>query len=115
MRKKSPTAEGGTTIAVMAKTAPATRKASAAAPASNLAQLKDVRVMVSMELGRTQKTVQEILDLGEQSLLELDRLVGEPIDIFINSKLFARGEVVTIGENFGVRVTEILGQKPEGE
>ena len=90
-------------------------RGSAVPPATNMAQLQGVRVSVSMELGRTEKTLNELLDIGEQSLIELDRQVGEPIDIHLNGQLFARGEVVTIGENFGVRITEILGQEREGK
>ncbi|MBI2503852.1 MAG: FliM/FliN family flagellar motor switch protein [Candidatus Latescibacteria bacterium] len=84
-------------------------------PPINLAQLQGVKVRVSMELGRTEKTLYELLDIGEQSLIELDKRAGEPIDLFLNGQLFARGEVVTVGENFGVRVTEILGREPEAK
>jgi flagellar motor switch protein FliN/FliY len=49
-----------------------------------------------------------VLQLGEQSLVELDKQVGEPVDILVNGKIFARGEVVTVSENFGVRITELL-------
>ena len=75
----------------------------------NIARLLDVDMMVTIELGRTDKTLEEVLSLGEQSLVELDKQVGEPVDILVNGKLFARGEVVTVSENFGVRITEILG------
>ena len=71
-------------------------------------RLPDVPVTVSMELGRTMTTLNEMLSIGEQSLIEMDRRVGDPIDIFLNGTLFARGEVVTVNENFGVRVTEVL-------
>ena len=80
---------------------------------SNLSQIQDVRVTVSMELGRAEMTLDQVLQVGEQSLIELEKGVGEPIDILLNGKLFARGEVVTIGENFGVRVTEIVGQEQD--
>lgn len=74
----------------------------------NIARLMDVRLMVTIELGRTKKTVQEVLDLGEQSLIELDKSVGEPVNVMVNGRLFARGEVVTVSENFGVRITELV-------
>lgn len=74
----------------------------------NVARLMDVRLMVTIELGRTKKTVQEVLDLGEQSLIELDKSVGEPVNVMVNGRLFARGEVVTVSENFGVRITELV-------
>ena len=76
---------------------------------STAPQLPDVMVTVSMELGRTQATLDELLNYGDQSMIELERMVGEPIDIMLNGKLFARGEVVTVGENFGVRVAELVG------
>ena len=81
----------------------------------NLEQLEDMDVEVSIELGRTRRTLDEVLELGEQSLIELDKVVGEAAEIRINGKPFARGEVVTVAENFGVRVTEILGQKDSEE
>lgn len=81
--------------------------ASASLP-PNIARLMDVRLMVTIELGRTKKTVQEVLDLSEQSLIELDRTVAEPVEVRVNGRLFARGEVVTVAENFGVRITELV-------
>ena len=80
------------------------------AAVDNVDLLDDLRLMFTIELGRTRKTVQEVLDLGEQSLIELDKSVGEPVNIMLNGRLFARGEVVTVSENFGVRITEVLGQ-----
>ena len=63
---------------------------------------------ISIELGRTSMSVQEILRLGRGSVIQLDRLAGEPIDIFVGDRRFAEGEVVVLGEHFGVRVTRIL-------
>jgi flagellar motor switch protein FliN len=80
----------------------------------NIARLMDVRLMVTIELGRTKKTVQEVLDLGEQSLIELDKSVGEPVNVMVNGRLFARGEVVTVSENFGVRITELVSPMNPG-
>ena len=74
----------------------------------NLDLLLDVGLQMSVELGRTNKKIKEILELTVGSVLELDKLAGEPVDILINGKLLAKGEVVVIDENFGVRVTEIL-------
>ena len=76
----------------------------------NFEQLQDVQVTLSMELGQTWKTLDEVTEIGDQSLIELDKQVGDPVDVFINGKLFARGEVVTISENFGVHLTEIVGK-----
>jgi len=75
----------------------------------NVARLMDVDLNVTIELGRSRQTMQSVLGLGEQSVVELDKQVGESVDVLVNGKLFARGEVVTVSENFGVRITEILG------
>jgi flagellar motor switch protein FliN len=74
----------------------------------NLNMLLDIPLQVTVELGRTKRIVKDILELSHGSILELDKLAGEPVDILINSKLIAKGEVVVIDENFGVRVTDIL-------
>ena len=75
---------------------------------SNINLLMDVSMELTVELGRTRKSVKYILGMGEGTVLELDKLAGEPVDILVNGKLIARGEVVVIDENFGVRVTEII-------
>ncbi|MGM0380894.1 MAG: flagellar motor switch protein FliN [bacterium] len=77
-------------------------------PVGNINMLMDVPMEVSVELGRTNLQVKEILNLGAGSIIELDRLAGEPVDLLINGRLVARGEVVVIDENFGVRVTSIV-------
>jgi flagellar motor switch protein FliN len=69
---------------------------------------RDVEVTLTMQMGRTRCTLDQLLQFGENSLFELDRTVGEPIDILLNGKLCARGELVTVSENFGVRIVEIL-------
>ena len=74
----------------------------------NIARLMDVNLSVTVELGRTKQTLEQVHNLGEQSLVELDKQVGDPIDILVNGKIFARGEVVTVSENFGVRITELV-------
>jgi flagellar motor switch protein FliN len=70
--------------------------------------LLDLTLPVSIELGRTSMTVQEILRLGRGSVIQLDRLAGEPIDIYVGDRRFAEGEVVVLGEHFGVRITRVL-------
>ena len=70
--------------------------------------LLDLTLPVSIELGRTSMSVQELLHLGRGSVLQLDRIAGEPIDIFVGDRRFAEGEVVVLGEHFGVRITQIL-------
>ena len=78
--------------------------------AKNLNMLLDIPLQVTVELGRTNRSVKDILDLSAGSIIELDKLAGEPVDILVNSRLVAKGEVVVIDENFGVRVTDILSQ-----
>jgi flagellar motor switch protein FliN/FliY len=74
----------------------------------NIGLLMDVYMELTVELGRTRKLIREILGIGEGTIIELDKLAGEPVDILVNHKLIAKGEVVVIDENFGVRVTEIV-------
>ncbi|MGP1587815.1 MAG: flagellar motor switch protein FliN [Treponemataceae bacterium] len=84
----------------------------------NIGLIMDVLMEMTVELGRTKKEVKEILGMGEGTIIELDKLAGEPVDILVNHKKIAKGEVVVIDENFGVRVTEILSPQerlPEGQ
>ncbi|RMH58449.1 MAG: flagellar motor switch protein FliN [Candidatus Hydrogenedentota bacterium] len=74
----------------------------------NIEILLDVSMQVTVELGRTTMMIRDILELGTGSIIELDKLAGEPVDLLVNNKLIARGEVVVIDENFGVRVTDIV-------
>lgn len=78
--------------------------------ANNLDMLLDIPLQVTVELGRTTRSVKEILSLSSGSIIELDKLAGEPVDILVNKRLIATGEVVVIDENFGVRVTDIISQ-----
>ncbi|KGR73902.1 flagellar motor switch phosphatase FliY [Ureibacillus sinduriensis] len=78
--------------------------------ARNLNMLLDIPLQVTVELGRTKHSVKEILQLASGSIIELDKLAGEPVDILVNSRLIAKGEVVVIDENFGVRITDIMSQ-----
>ncbi|KOY13468.1 flagellar motor switch phosphatase FliY [Paenibacillus xylanivorans] len=77
---------------------------------NNLNLLMDIPLKVTVELGRTQKQIKDILELSQGSIVELDKLAGEPVDILVNNKLIAKGEVVVIDENFGVRVIDIVSQ-----
>jgi len=74
----------------------------------NIDLLMDVDLPVSIELGRTRMNVSDILSLGPGSVVELDKLVGEPVDLLVNSKCVARGEVVVVDENFGLRITQLV-------
>lgn len=76
----------------------------------NLDMLLDIPLKITVELGRTERSIKDILDLSSGSIIELDKLAGEPIDVYVNEKLIAKGEVVVIEENFGVRVTDIVSQ-----
>jgi len=73
----------------------------------NINMLMDIPLKITVELGRTNKTIKEILELGPGSIIELDKLAGEPVSILANGKLIGKGEVVVIDENFGVRIIEM--------
>ncbi len=74
----------------------------------NLSMIMDVVLNVSVELGRAKMTVRQILDLDQDSVIELDRLAGEVVDVFVNEHLIARGEVVVVDDKFGVRISELI-------
>lgn len=79
----------------------------AGAPA-NIDLIMDVALEVTVELGRTKKSISEVLDFAPGTIIELDKVAGEPVEVFVNGKMVARGEVVVIEESFGVRITEII-------
>lgn len=74
----------------------------------NIDFILDVPLKVSVELGRTKVLIKELLQLGQGSVLELDKLAGEPLEILVNGKIVARGECVVVNEKFGVRITDII-------
>ncbi|HOO55473.1 MAG TPA: flagellar motor switch protein FliN [bacterium] len=74
----------------------------------NIEALLDVPLEVVVELGRSEMAIQKVLDLGPGSVVELNRLAGEPINVLVNGKLVARGEVVVVDENFGIKITNII-------
>jgi flagellar motor switch protein FliN/FliY len=76
----------------------------------NISLIMDLPLQVTVELGRTQKLIRDILEFGAGSIIELDKLAGEPVDIMVNGKAIAKGEVVVIDESFGVRITDIIHQ-----
>ena len=76
----------------------------------NIGLIMDVPLEVTVELGRTSKSISDILNFAPGTIIELDRIAGEPIDVLVNGKFVAKGEVVVIEENFGIRVTEIIKQ-----
>ena len=76
--------------------------------AADLHRLEDVPVELAVEIGRTRMTIGETLGLGPGSIVSLNRLAGEPVDLLVNGKRIARGEVVVIDEEFGLRITEVV-------
>ncbi len=94
---------------------PAFQQAIADAQVSSIDLLRDVDLNVKIELGRARMLVEDVLRLSEGSVVELDKLAGDPVDVFVNDRLVARGEVLVLNDNFCVRVNEILaGVKDEG-
>ena len=85
---------------------------SAASEPGELERLTDVSVEVSVEIGRTAMTLGEALALGPGSVVGLHRMAGEPVDLLVNGRVIARGEVVVIDEEFGLRVTDVSGSRP---
>lgn len=77
---------------------------------SSLDLVMDIPLRVAVELGSTKLKIKDVLELGRGSVVELSRLAGEPVDLLVNGKLMAKGEVVVINENFGLRITEIVGR-----
>ncbi len=80
-------------------------------PDSNINLLLDIPMTVSVELGRSSRLLKEILNLSVGSIIELDKLSGEPVDLLVNGRIIAKAEVVVIDENFGVRITQIIDPK----
>jgi len=78
---------------------------------ANLDTILDIPVTLSMELGRTKMTINNLLKLNQGSVVELERLAGEPLDVLVNGCLVAHGEVVVVNDRFGVRMTDILSPK----
>lgn len=85
------------------------------AASSGLNLLDDVKLNVKIELGRTRMYVEDVLRLNENSVVELDKAAGDPVDIFVNDRHVARGEVLVLNENFCVRVSEIIQQPDAGD
>lgn len=81
----------------------------AAEPAADLGRLSDVPVELAVEIGRARMTVGETLELRPGSIIVLDRMAGDPVDLLVNGTAIARGEVVVIDEEFGLRITDVLG------
>ncbi|HOO16758.1 MAG TPA: flagellar motor switch protein FliN [Phycisphaerae bacterium] len=82
---------------------------------ANIDLLDDVELDVKIELGRTQMYIEDVLRLGEGSVVELDKLAGDPVDVYVNDRLVARGEVLVLNDNFCVRINDIISVNPELE
>lgn len=80
----------------------------ATAPTPNLDLIKDIEVTLTVELGRTQMLIEEVLQLTPGKVVELEKLAGEALDILINGRLMARGEVVVVDDRFGIRITSVM-------
>ncbi|WP_022684807.1 flagellar motor switch protein FliN [Sphingomonas phyllosphaerae] len=85
-----------------------------AAVASNLRLLQGVDVRLTVEIGSTTLSLRELLALGESSVIELDRQAGELLDVLVNGTLIGRGEIVTVGERYGVKMTELVSPEKRG-
>ncbi len=90
-------------------------EASQASPEPDLHHLHDVPVELAVEIGRTRMTIGETLGLGPGSIVSLERLAGEPVDLLVNGTPIARGEVVVIDEEFGLRISEVVAPGPASE
>jgi flagellar motor switch protein FliN/FliY len=77
--------------------------------------LNDVDLNVKVELGRTEMLVEDVLQLCEGSVVELDKLAGDPVDVYVNQRLVARGEVLVLNDNFCIRISEVIAAVPEPE
>ena len=88
--------------------APELQQSHRARPSGAIELLKDVDLNVKIELGRTKMLIEDVLRLGEGSVVELDKLAGDPVDVFVNDQLVARGEVLVLNDNFCVRINEII-------
>ena len=108
-RSRSVPGGGGTALPpTSAFDLPAFEKALGAAEAGSIDLLRDVDLNVKIELGRSRMLVEDVLKLVEGSVVELDKLAGDPVDVFVNDRLVARGEVLVLNDNFCVRVNEIV-------
>ncbi|MCB9071986.1 MAG: flagellar motor switch protein FliN [Bdellovibrionaceae bacterium] len=81
----------------------------------NLSMIMDIPLKLTAELGRTKIIVSELLNLGQGSVLELNKLAGEPMEIYVNDKLIAKGEAVVVNDKFGVRLTDVISPKERVE
>ncbi len=103
----SPPAAGGDAVSATPALFPPLTGAGEAV-ANDIGMIMDIPVQLSVELGRTRLTIKNLLQLGQGSVVELDGLAGEPMDIYVNGYLIAQGEVVVVDERYGIRITDII-------
>lgn len=99
---------GGASVPVQSLEMHQLRPSEEAVDKDSIDRLLDVTLNLAVELGRKDMQIREILDLGPGKIIELDKLAGEPVDLLVNGKLLAKGEVVVVDENFGVRITDLI-------
>ncbi len=106
----SPTGEPAGTATPEAQPAafPAVDKGNASPSTNNLEFLLDIPLQVTVQVGSTRMQIREILQLGQGSVVELDKLAGEPMEVLVNNKLVAKGEVVVVNDKFGIRLTDVI-------
>lgn len=107
--------EGVAKAADNVSAAAAAASAAAGQPQRTLEFILDVTLQVTVEVGRARMTIQDLLQLGQGSVVELEKLAGEPLDIYVNGKQVARGEAVIVNEKFGVRLTDIISPEDRVE
>lgn len=107
-RRKSPKIQAGGQVNVQPAVFPEFETSEPAPDVTELGTILNINLQIHVELGKTHSTIREVLEMGSGSVLELEKLNGEPVDLIVNKKPFAKGEMIVIGENFGVRVTDIL-------
>ena len=106
--KKSSARGGGERAVELDEFDPAATAASGTEEEGNIDVILDIPVTLSMEIGRTQISIRHLLQLNQGSVVELDRLAGEPLDVMVNGTLIAHGEVVVVNERFGIRLTDVI-------
>lgn len=95
-------------VPVAPEVKPNTEARAASKGQTSLDMLMDVPLKITVELGRTRMSLRQTLDLVQGSVIELDRLAGDPVDVFVNERLLAKGEVVVVDDKFAVRITELI-------
>jgi len=112
MDEEAATKENGTTVAASPTASTGTSTANGGAEKVDLSLLMDVPLQVTVELGRTRMTIENLLRLNQGSVVELNQLIGEPLNILVNNKLMAHGEAVVVKDKFAIRVLDVIS--PEG-